>query len=176
VTARATFARRVFGGAVAVSAVGVLAAPLFRMPAPALRDSFPADGAVVAVAPGEVRLGLTSAARRDDVHVGLVDQRGLPVALGPPRTAGTDVVLSVPDLDPGRYLVSYHVGLISGGAVAGSVAFAVGDGTDRPAAAGPGGGHLHGGAIDPLSGAVIFADLVVLGGIAAVEFRRRVRT
>ncbi len=157
-------------------AAAVLAAPLFREP-PAPAAMFPSDGAVLGAAPGVVRIGLPGPARAD-VHVAVTDERGATVTDGPVGVDGTAVRQPLRALSPGGYRVTYHVALVDGGQLTGATVFRVGGpaaGQEPPVAAPSVGGHRHGGAVDPLTGAVLAANAPVALGIAGAEGRRRWR-
>jgi hypothetical protein len=164
-------------------ATGVLAAPLFRAPAPVGVSTWPVDGASLFTGPSAVRLTAPAPARPDEVHVTVVDAAGQIVSRGTPRVTGAEVTLLVGALPTGSYRIAYHLGLENLAQVTGSAAFGVGtparaagwdDAEVRERAGAPaGGGHQHGGGIDPLTAVALGANVVVLAGIAVLEIRRR---
>jgi methionine-rich copper-binding protein CopC len=176
--------RRWMASVVAVGAVAVLAAPLFRPPQPVALSSFPADGAVLPEGPAEVRLDVPAPPAAGNVHVNVVDRAGTTVVAGRFEIDDTEIAQPLQRLTAGAYRTVYHVILPGGAELTGSSTFFVGaaadagPGPDRDEALRLAGGtessaHHHGAAIDPLTATVLAANVAVLLGIAVVEIRRR---
>ena len=115
----------------AALALALLALLVAAAPAQAhaeLISSDPADGAVVDTAPDAVTLTFTEPVLLTSQEISVFDAAGDPVSSAP-RTAGDDVVISLPDaatLTDGTYVVSWNVLSTDGHPIAGTLTFSVG--------------------------------------------------
>jgi copper resistance protein C len=145
--------------AVGVVAAAVLTVTLFGRPAAgaALTATSPAAGADLAAPPAAVTL--TFSAALDQAHVSVSGARTAAASID-----GDTVTQPLAGAGPGAHVVSYHVVTRDGAEVTGTLRFSVGGpgAAALPAAPDPAqGGHQHGG-LDPLTGVVLAANLVVL--------------
>lgn len=124
-----------------LTAVTIVATAWVVVPAPAaahaeLSSSNPAANASLASGPGELQLEFTEPVDRGTAVVELLDVRQKPVAgVGEVRVAdeGLRVVVAVPDLEDGMYVVRYQVlSTVDGHVTGGSFAFQVDAGGAAP--------------------------------------------
>jgi copper transport protein len=173
--------RRAPAALILLAALALLLRPLFRPPEEIRLRASPAPGAVVVAAPTAVELDFGSPADAAASHVTVSHAGGEAVSTGVPATTGDGVRASLPPIGDGWYVVTYHLSLAGGAQPAGSYAFAVGspDGPQPPTVAldGPSGDpHAgHSGPVDPLTGAVLAANVVLLV-VLGVRLARRRRT
>jgi copper transport protein len=109
----------------------------------ALVRSDPADNAILATAPGQVRLWFNEVISAEFSSVEVFDLRGQPVKLDGLRRDGADptlLVLTLPELEAGVYSVHWRVlSEADGHFTQGLMVFGVGEGADVGAAAAAGG-------------------------------------
>jgi len=169
--------RRVSGIAVAAVALAVVGLGLAAKPAPLEAvATYPAAGAVLDGSPGQVWVSLRGAARPREFHIAVSHRDGgVPVATAAARLEGQNLVATVPVLPAGEYLMGYHVVLADGRQISGLSPFTVGAaGGPPPPAAAPPAGHAHGGK-DPVTGALLVLNIVLIGLVTLLFLRRRRR-
>lgn len=169
--------RRVAGIAVAAVALAVVGLGLAAKPAPLEAvATYPAAGAVLDGSPGQVWVSLRGAARPREFHIAVSHRDGgVPVATAAARLEGQNLVATVPALPAGEYLMGYHVVLADGRQISGLSPFTVGAaGGPPPPAAAPPAGHAHGGK-DPVTGALLVLNIVLIGLVTLLFLRRRRR-
>jgi methionine-rich copper-binding protein CopC len=152
------------GAAFALVGVAFLASGPHRDAPAAIASTAPADGAVVAEAPREVDLSFTGAVNPDLSHVDVRDASGAAVTTGRPRLVRPEVLRQPVDIAAaGGVTVTYHVTLVDGGQLVGTVRFTVGPAgaAATPGPPPPGSPHPHG--IDPVG-----ATLLALDGLVAL--------
>ncbi|GAB3648056.1 copper resistance CopC/CopD family protein [Glycomyces tarimensis] len=116
----------------ALAAMLLVLVPASRAQAHAsLLESDPEDGAVLEAAPSAVTLTFNEPVDPVADAMRLVDQDGRDHPVEATAT-DLDVVITVPDLDEGRYVLSWRVISTDAHPIAGAVAFAVGTGTSAP--------------------------------------------
>jgi copper transport protein len=148
-----------------------------------LVGSKPADGAVLATAPGDVKLLFDDEIRPAGGDL-VIDSRGRSVLAGPAhRPAGNDSVLVLPlrpALARGAYTVRWRVVSNDGHLVTGVLAFAVGPGSARPVPTLSAGGGLSGSSVVLrflfLAGVLIAGGAALTGRILLEPARRRLET
>jgi copper transport protein len=98
-----------------------------------LLKSVPADGQVLATAPASVVLAFSEAARLTAAWI--EKGAGPRTRLGPlPETAATQVMLALPALTPGEYVVSWRAASADGHVMPGRIRFTVSPGAaSKPA-------------------------------------------
>jgi hypothetical protein len=105
-------------------------------------------------------------------HLSTRDSSGAEVGTGvPDRDGSTGLRLPVSIRAAGNYTVAYHVVFGDGTDVTGALRFSVGTGAPPPPVDGLSAGHDHH-AVDPLSGALLVADVVVLVAVVLMLLRR----
>jgi methionine-rich copper-binding protein CopC len=140
-------------------------------PASRVLTSDPVDGAVLADAPTVVSILFSDEVTARDYHLSVVPARGgAAVSQGAPRLTGTELTVPVAVTAEGDYLATYHVELGEGDVAAGSVRFAVG-GEASPGPTTAASGHAHG-SRDPWNAALLVLDLLLVGAVLLMLFRR----
>jgi methionine-rich copper-binding protein CopC len=145
-------------------------------------DTQPADGAVLDAPPREVSVSLSGVRQPEELHLSAAHAgRRAPVSTSPGSLQGQRLVVPVSIQEAGDYLLAYHVRLADGQQVSGVSRFTVAR-PGKPVAAVAGrqpataADHDHAGD-DPLSGAFLLVDLVLVLVVAVVLVRRpRLRT
>ena len=148
-----------------------------------LVGSKPADGAVLATAPGDVKLLFDDEIRPAGGDL-VIDSRGRSVLAGPAhRLAGNDRALVLPlrpALARGAYTVRWRVVSSDGHLLTGVLAFAVGSGSARPVPTLSAGGGLSGSSVVLhflfLAGVLIAGGAALTGRILLEPARRRLET
>ena len=148
-----------------------------------LVGSKPADGAVLATSPGDVKLLFDDEIRPAGGDL-VIDSRGRSVLAGPAhRLAGNDRVLVLPlrpALARGAYTARWRVVSNDGHLVTGVLAFAVGTGSARPVPTLSAGGGLSGSSVVLrflfLAGVLIAGGAAMTGRILLEPARRRLET
>jgi methionine-rich copper-binding protein CopC len=183
--------RRLRVGTVAVATVVVLVVTLAVSVAskPArLVTAVPAPEATLATPPTRVSLTFSTTIDPARSHVAVGGTAGTPVGCGAAVVSGNTVALPVVLVDPGTYLVAFHVVTGDGHEVVGETRFVVTTGRagvprPEPCAAGEAsdlrsaygtGAHDHGD-VDPLSLVVILLDTALIVVVVVLLFRPRVR-
>lgn len=95
-----------------------------------LLDSFPADRAVIQVAPAQLELHFSEFMEPELVDVDLFNQKAAPIPLPPPRIVPGDasrIAVALPDLPPGGYSMVWRVLSEDGHPVKGVITFSIGD-------------------------------------------------
>jgi methionine-rich copper-binding protein CopC len=170
---------RVALAALLAAAVGALAAPAAGSAATIVRGD-PADRAALATAPAEIDLVGSAPPDADASHVSVRDPAGAFVSGDAVPKANGDVLrLPVAITDTGTFTVAYHVLFTDGTDTVGVLRFSVGTGVapsmpsaaqQRADLADATAGHGHG--VDPLSGALLLADVGVLFGAVLLLISR----
>jgi methionine-rich copper-binding protein CopC len=162
-----------------LAVLALLLRPLFRPPEEIRLSASPGPGAVLVAAPAAVDLHFGGRADAAAAHVTVHRLGGAVVDTGVTVATSDGVSASLPPVGAGWYVVTYHVPLANGAQPAGSYAFAVGrpDGPQPPTVA-LGGASVdphtgHRGPVDPLTGAVLAANVVLLIGLGVRLARRR---
>jgi methionine-rich copper-binding protein CopC len=163
--------------AIALAVVALVIAT--RSPSLRVVAGDPADGAVLGTAPHEVALGLTGVHDPLALHLAVLRQgSGLPVTTGTAQLRGDRLVVPVSIVDPGRYVVAYHVQLADGQQVSGQMLFSLAApgqpttaGRAAPQPAGAAVAHDHG-SDDPLTGVFVGVDLLLTGVLITYLVRR----
>ncbi len=138
----------------------------------------PADGAALADAPGEVVLTFSATPDPDASHLVVRTEAGTSVLAGSARRTGRALRQPVSIAASGNYTVVFHIEFTDGSDLVGTVRFSVGTGVappalpaaDRRAGEAAVSQHEHG--VDPLSGILLVADVVVLLGVVILLSRR----
>jgi methionine-rich copper-binding protein CopC len=136
----------------------------------------PANGAALAGPPTGVELSFSAAVDPDRSHVSVRDGSGAAVGTGEPRLVTPDRLRQpVAIASAGEVTVDYHVLLVSGERVAGTLRFSVetatATGSEAVVAAAPAAGaHRH--QVDPLSAGLLILDGVVVLVVLALLARR----
>jgi methionine-rich copper-binding protein CopC len=138
----------------------------------------PADGAALADAPGEVVLTFSATPDPDASHLVVRTEAGTSVLTGSARRAGRALRQPVSITASGNYTVVFHVEFTDGSDLVAEVRFSVGTGVappalpaaDRRADEAAVSQHDHG--VDPLSGILLLADVVVLLAVLILLSRR----
>jgi methionine-rich copper-binding protein CopC len=89
-----------------------------------LKSSVPAEGSTVNAAPANIVLNFSAAARVTALTIqkeGAAEQKLAPL----PTTASTEITVPSPDLEPGKYVVSYRVMGSDNHVMSGKVQFTV---------------------------------------------------
>ena len=160
--------------------VGSLMRPLFQPPPAGPPAATPEPGTVVPAPPDQVDLAFADPVRAGQAHVTVTDATGRDVGAGPPSDAGrTSLRVTLPPLADGWYQVSYHVPLADGSVRTGGYPFGVGE-PAGPAPAGAAAHAGHGGRMDPLTAALLSANVVmflvcVAQLVRLMRHRRRAR-
>lgn len=175
--------RRLIGGVALSALVGVTAAVFTAAPgwaADSLTFADPADGVALAAAPHEVVLAFSAIPDPSLSHVSTLDSSGTDVGTGEPRGYGrAGLRLSVAIRSIGEFTIAYHVVFGDGTDLTGVLRFSVGTGVaPSPLTAGQvqrarqavAAGHVH--TVDPVSGTLLVADVVVLIGVLLMLRRR----
>jgi methionine-rich copper-binding protein CopC len=163
--------------AIALAVIALVVAT--RSPALRVVAGEPADGAVVGTAPREVALALTGVDDPLALHLAVLRQDGgRPVTTGTARLRGDRLVVPTSIVEPGRYVVAYHVQLADGQHVSGQTAFSLAApgqptaaGRTAPEPAGGAGAHDHT-SNDPLTGLLVAVDLLLTGVLITYLVRR----
>jgi methionine-rich copper-binding protein CopC len=129
----------------------------------------PVDGASLARAPTEVELAFSGPVDPSLSHVSVQDGSGSPLDIGGPHLVAPDRLRQpVAEARAGDVTVAYHVTLVGGAELAGSLRFSTGSGTAADAT--PATGHQHG--IDPVGAALLAIDGIVLLAAVILLIRR----
>ena len=169
---------------VRVATVGLAAALVLAVPAAGwARDevatSDPADRSALGTAPAAVNLVLSAVPDPGLSHVSVVDADRRQVGSGDLSLVGErQLRLPVRITARGNYTAAYHITFEDGSELTGVVRFSVGTGVSPPVpdAAGQRAdeelAQQHNHDIDPMSGVLLVADLVVLVAVALLLLRR----
>lgn len=140
----------------------------------------PADGAALSRPPADVLLEFSAPPDPGLSHVSARDSAGAETGTGDPsRYGGTGLRLPVSIRSAGDYTVAYHVVFADSSDVIGVLRFSVGTGVPpsplaanqiRQARQAVADSHVH--TVDPLSGTLLVADVVVLVGVVLALMRR----
>ncbi|GAA2704357.1 copper resistance CopC family protein [Micromonospora olivasterospora] len=170
--------RGVLGAAVVLlAAAAMVAAGIVAARPGRLVSATPADGALLATAPGTVGLEFSRPVDPGQAHLSVAPAGGGRVLSGPPRADGARVTAPLPGAPAGAYLVAYHVVLADGTSLTGSHRFTVspaGGADPAPRAAPPdagSAGHEHG-VVDPATVVVVALDALAVAVVVPLARRR----
>ena len=141
--------------------------PHLREPEERLMAATPARGAVLATAPQAVELTFASRPRRGTAHLAVATAKGERVDEGKTAIEGNRIRAQLPPLTDGWYLVAYHVALADGTESRGRYAFGVGQPAGPPPVTSRPAGHTGHGPPDPVTSALLAANVVLLVVLSA---------
>jgi methionine-rich copper-binding protein CopC len=156
--------------------VGVVLTPTSGWAAGRLVSADPSDGSALSAPPPAVVLIFSAPPDPGLSHVSTQDALGTQVAAGGPSRSGrAGLRLPISIRSAGDYTVAYHVVFDDGSDLTGFLRFSVGTGLPPSPRTAPGqstvaDSHAHG--IDPLGGALLLADLLVMVAVCLLLLPR----